>query len=110
MTSWAQVGLSRSLIRVPPARHNGSIESGCCRRPPDPDRFGVINSGTFMNRILIAFYLVFSLTAPAFSEEGEPPVRIGIIGLVHTHVRGFLPNALTNTQVQVVGIVEPDQA
>jgi len=37
------------------------------------------------------------------------PVRIGIVGLVHTHVHGFLPRALVDTNVQVVGIVEPDE-
>jgi predicted dehydrogenase len=64
------------------------------------------------SRSLFVFcvYLLLGLTAlPAFSEEGKAPVRIAIIGLVHTHVRGFLPQALTNGEVQIVGIVEPDQ-
>jgi scyllo-inositol 2-dehydrogenase (NADP+) len=56
--------------------------------------------------------MFFGLAAlPGFSgETSKPPIRLGIIGLVHTHVWGFLPQALANTQVQVVGIVEPDQA
>ena len=63
-----------------------------------------------MTRLVSAFLLLLGLTAvPVFSEEGKPPVRIAIIGLVHTHVRGFLPQALTNAEVQVVGIVEPDR-
>ena len=64
-----------------------------------------------MKNCLFAFYLLLGLTAlPAFSEESnKPPVRLGIIGLVHTHVRGFLPHALTSPEVQVVGIAEPDQ-
>lgn len=67
-----------------------------------------------MNRsrslFVLGFYFLFNLAAlPAFSEEGKPPVRVAIIGLVHTHVRGFLPQALTNSEVQIVGIVEPDQ-
>ena len=63
-----------------------------------------------MKKFLCAVYLLLGLTAlPAFSEENKPPVRLAIIGLVHTHVRGFLPLALTNAEVQVVGIVEPDQ-
>ena len=61
-------------------------------------------------RSVFVFCLLVGLAAlPALSEEGKPPVRIAIIGLVHTHVRGFLPQALTNAEVQVVGIVEPDQ-
>ena len=59
---------------------------------------------------MFAFCLLLSLAAvSAFSEESRAPVRVGIIGLVHTHVRGFLPQALTNSEVQVVGIVEPDR-
>ena len=63
-----------------------------------------------MKNFLFVSYLLLGLTArPAFSEETKPPVRLAIIGLVHTHVRGFLPLALTNAEVRVVGIVEPDQ-
>src|SRR5271169_3619409 len=63
-----------------------------------------------MRASVFAFVLLVGLAArPVFSEEGKPPVRIAIIGLVHTHVRGFLPQALTNSEVQIVGIVEPDQ-
>src|SRR5271170_4459001 len=65
-----------------------------------------------MKNVLVAVYLLLGLAAlQAFAEQSnKPPVRIAIIGLVHTHVRGFLPQALTNRDVEVVGIVEPDQA
>lgn len=64
-----------------------------------------------MKNLLLALYLLGLTAVPAFSgESNKPPVRIAIIGLVHTHVRGFLPQALTNRDVQVVGVVEPDQA
>ncbi len=72
-----------------------------------------------MKNVFVALCLLLGLTTPpAFCGENKPPaprsdaserVRLGIIGLVHTHVRGFLPQALTNAEVQVVGIVEPDQ-
>jgi len=63
-----------------------------------------------MNRLLFVLCVLFGLTArPALAETDRPPVRLAIIGLVHSHVRGFLPLALANPQVQVVGIVEPDQ-
>jgi hypothetical protein len=42
-------------------------------------------------------------------ETNKPPVRLAIMGLVHTHVRGFLPQALVDPEMSVVGIVEPDQ-
>ena len=64
-----------------------------------------------MKNLLLALYLLGLSALPAFSEESnKPPVRLAIIGLVHTHVRGFLPQAITNRDVQVVGVVEPDQA
>jgi predicted dehydrogenase len=63
-----------------------------------------------MNHCLLVSCVLLGLAAqPAFSEASKPPVRLAIIGLVHTHVRGFLPLALANPEVQVVGIVEPDQ-
>src|SRR5258708_32722686 len=63
-----------------------------------------------MRKILSALSVILVLTAlQVFSAESNPPVRIAIIGLVHTHVRGFLPRALASPEVQIVSIVEPDQ-
>jgi predicted dehydrogenase len=63
-----------------------------------------------MNQVRFSFYVLLYLAVlPAFSAENRPPVRLAIIGLVHSHVRGFLPRALTNTEVRVAGIVEPDR-
>src|SRR5580693_6557865 len=47
--------------------------------------------------------------APAFSQGAAQPVRLAIIGLVHDHVGGMLPNLAGRADVQLVGIVEPDQ-
>ena len=58
----------------------------------------------------LIFFCLFGFIAPAVrSEENKSSVDIAVIGLVHTHVRGFLPQALTSKEVRVVGIVEPDQ-
>src|ERR1039458_2641018 len=63
-----------------------------------------------MKRIRFVLCVLLGLTAlPALSDATKPPVRLAIVGLVHNHVRGFLPLALANPEVQVVGIVEPDQ-
>jgi predicted dehydrogenase len=35
-------------------------------------------------------------------------LRIGIIGLTHGHVAGFLPQVSSHPEIQLVGIVEPD--
>ena len=56
----------------------------------------------------IAFLLLsFCLVATALpADTNKPPVRIAIIGLVHSHVHGFLPRVLKEHDVQLVGIVE----
>ena len=46
---------------------------------------------------------------PLLAEGTAPRVRIAIVGLVHDHARGFIPNALRSPDVELVGIVEPDQ-
>jgi predicted dehydrogenase len=45
------------------------------------------------------------LTTPIFAQE---PVRIGIDGLSHSHVHGLL-NAMSRTDIRIVGIAENDQ-
>jgi len=53
---------------------------------------------------------MFVLTAALSSAEdaSRPPVRLAIVGLVHGHVRGFLDRLKGRTDVQLVGIADPD--
>jgi scyllo-inositol 2-dehydrogenase (NADP+) len=37
-----------------------------------------------------------------------PPIRLAIIGLVHDHVREFIPMLQAHPELELVGIVEPD--
>ena len=67
-----------------------------------------IRHPNIMNRLLIAALLGLA-ARPVFAATNQPPVRLAIVGLVHAHVGGFLPRVLVNTNVQLVGIVEPDQ-
>ena len=46
-------------------------------------------------------------TETARSRNG--PARIAIVGLVHDHVRGFLPTVIGSPEVELCGIVEPNQ-
>ena len=39
---------------------------------------------------------------------GTVPLRVGIAGLVHGHVGGFLNQSLHRSDIQIVGIAEPD--
>jgi predicted dehydrogenase len=53
---------------------------------------------------------VASTALGAQAPSGPRPVRLAIAGLVHGHVRGFLRALKGRTDVQLVGIAEPDAA
>jgi predicted dehydrogenase len=45
---------------------------------------------------------------PVAQAQEKPPLRLAIAGLVHGHVSGFLRAAQGRTDVQIVGVFEPD--
>jgi predicted dehydrogenase len=53
------------------------------------------------------FSVTVSFTSAAVSPA-HPPLRVGIVGLVHGHVHGFLGQSLHSPEIQIVGIAEPD--
>jgi predicted dehydrogenase len=62
---------------------------------------------------LIALLFVAVTLPPITIAESSPqspskPLRVGIVGLVHGHVAGFLKAALKRSDIQIVGIAEPD--
>ena len=57
----------------------------------------------------IAIVVAFSMNAMAQAPT-EKPIRVVIVGLVHDHARGFIGPLSKNTNVQLVGISEPDTA
>ncbi|HUB31054.1 MAG TPA: Gfo/Idh/MocA family oxidoreductase [Terracidiphilus sp.] len=61
-----------------------------------------------MSFLLAAVLLLSPFAAPAQSSPG--PLRVAIVGLVHDHVAGFLAQLPKHTDVQLVGIAEPDPA
>src|ERR1039458_4040830 len=63
-----------------------------------------------MKKILLTVcsLLTLTLVCTNAADTNPPPVRIAIWGLVHTHVHGFLPRLLKRSDVQLVGIIEPD--
>lgn len=63
-------------------------------------------------KILLVFLCSFFLTNLLFSQTDAPavkPVRIGIVGLVHTHVHGILGRKKTG-DLEIVGIAEPNRS
>ena len=62
-----------------------------------------------MARRSIALVVVFLIAfAPARGQV--KPLRLAIAGLVHGHVSGFLRDARTRTDVEIVGIYDPSTA
>ena len=61
-----------------------------------------------------AFHRVFSLSIALFATSifahAQAPVRVAIVGLVHGHVAGFLPQLPKHPEVQLVGVSDPDPA
>jgi predicted dehydrogenase len=54
--------------------------------------------------LLVSAGILFSQTAPA-----HPPLRVGIVGLVHGHVHGFLGESRRSPEIEIVGVAEPDR-
>lgn len=57
--------------------------------------------------LLLIFLVHFSSAQPA-----RKPVRVGVVGLVHTHVHGIFRKAYKETgqtDIEIVGIAEPDR-
>jgi len=67
--------------------------------------------GIIMNRLvhlaLLSTLLAVTL-ASAQTSPAKPPLRVGIVGLVHGHVHGFLGQSLHSPEIEIVGVTEPD--
>ena len=59
---------------------------------------------------MYAFALFAAAHCPGQSAPAPTPapLRVGIVGLVHGHVQGFLQQSLHNPEIEIVGIAEPD--
>jgi predicted dehydrogenase len=53
--------------------------------------------------------LLLSATSSAQSGQNHPPLRVGIVGLVHGHVHGFLQQSRHSPQIEIVGISDSDR-
>ena len=60
--------------------------------------------------IVSALCINASAQAPVSESVNAKPIRVVIVGLVHDHARGFIGPLSKNTNVQLVGISEPDTA
>ncbi|HKT87895.1 MAG TPA: Gfo/Idh/MocA family oxidoreductase [Candidatus Sulfotelmatobacter sp.] len=60
---------------------------------------------------MLKFVLLFSLllVTASFAQGSSAPLRVGIVGLVHGHVYGFLDQWRHSPEIEIVGIAEPDR-
>lgn len=63
-----------------------------------------------MHRIVpSALVVIVWLAAISMAQSQAAPLRVGIVGLVHGHVHGFLAQSRHSPEIDIVGIAEPDR-
>ena len=62
---------------------------------------------TLFRVLAFAFFAASALSAQ--TTPSSPLLRVGIAGLVHGHVSGFLQQNLRRTDIQIVGVAEADK-
>jgi predicted dehydrogenase len=62
-----------------------------------------------MFRIIAAVLVSASFVVPHLNAQASAPLRVGIVGLVHGHVHGFLQQSLHSSDIAIVAVVEPDK-
>jgi predicted dehydrogenase len=60
--------------------------------------------------LVLSWALLLCLSAPRPGEAADQPERLAIAGLVHGHVDGFLRALKDRTDVELVGVFDPDVA
>jgi glucose-fructose oxidoreductase len=63
----------------------------------------------FVALVFVAITLPAITLAESSPQSAGKSLRVAIVGLVHGHVAGFLRTALKRSDIQIVGIAEPDQ-
>lgn len=62
-----------------------------------------------MIRIVSVVFFSMLLGQIAFpATPAQQPFRVGIVGLVHGHVHGFLDQSRHSSEIEIVGVAEPD--
>src|SRR3954470_19837852 len=61
-------------------------------------------------RAIVCVFCALGIAQVPGQSPAEPPLRLAIAGLVHGHVSGFLRGAQGRTDVEIVGVYDPDAA
>jgi predicted dehydrogenase len=62
-----------------------------------------------MKKFIIILFSLLLAEGSAWAQASKPAVHLAIVGLVHDHAYGFIPLTRARPDVELVGIVEPDQ-
>lgn len=62
-----------------------------------------------MSPIRLSVLALFFFLFQAVAQTPATPLRVGVAGLAHGHVAGFFTTALKRSDVQIIGIAEPDR-
>jgi predicted dehydrogenase len=57
-----------------------------------------------LGSLAVLFFIPFS-----FCQSAHSPLRVGIVGLVHGHVHGFLAQSRHSPEIEIVGVAEPNR-
>jgi glucose-fructose oxidoreductase len=60
-------------------------------------------------KILLSLIVTIAASGMAQNSPNPAPLRVGIVGLVHGHVHGFLDQSRHSTEIEIVGLAEPDR-
>lgn len=83
--------------------------TGTDRRTPVGHKSALNVSLRAVARLVVAVSCFFAGASRSAAEESKKPVRLGVVGLVHGHVRGFFTRALADSNVTIVGVVEANR-
>src|SRR5277367_5664075 len=59
-------------------------------------------------QIVLLSWLAMLVPISIVAQSQPAALRVAVVGLVHDHAMGLFPNLATRTDVQLVGIAEPD--
>ena len=60
-------------------------------------------------KTLLSLIIIMTAASIAQSSPNHAPLRVGIVGLVHGHVHGFLDQSRRSTEIEIVGVAESDR-
>lgn len=64
----------------------------------------------FLSAIVLMFVAIVAIQGLQAQAPQTSPLRVVIVGLVHGHAEGFLSGAVKRSDIQIVGVQEPDRA